>query len=37
LLLNGMLFVFSLSLLIVVVLPLIAWLAWWLVWQEYHS
>ena len=37
LLLNGLVFMFSLSLLIVVGLPLIAWLAWWLVWKEYHN
>ena len=37
LLLNGLVFVFSLSLLVVVGLSLIAWLAWWLVWKEYHS
>ena len=37
LLLNGMFFAFSMSLLMVVGLPLIAWLAWWLVWKEYHN
>ena len=37
LLLNGMLFAFSMSLLLVVGLPLIGWLAWWLVWHEYHN
>ena len=37
LLLNGMFFAFSMSLLLVVGLPLIGWLAWWLVWQEYHN
>ena len=37
LLLNGLVFVFSLSRLGLGGLPLIAWLAWWLVWKEYHS
>ena len=37
LLLNGMFFAFSMSLLMVVGLPLIGWLAWWLVWKEYHN
>ena len=37
LLLNGMLFAFGMSLLLVLGLPLIGWLAWWLVWHEYHN
>ena len=37
LLLNGLMFVFSLSLLVLLGLPLIACLAWWLVWKEYHN
>jgi len=37
LLLNGMFFAFSMSLLLVVGLLLIGWLAWWLVWKEYHN
>lgn len=37
LLLNGMFFAFSMSLLLLLGLPLIGWLAWWLVWKEYHN
>ena len=37
LLFSGIHFAFSMSLLMLVGLPLIGWLAWWLVWKEYHN
>lgn len=37
LLLRGLWFAFSLSVLPVLVLPLLAYLAWWLVWKEFHE
>ena len=37
LVLNGIFFAFSMALLMLVGMPLIGWLAWWLVWKEYHN
>lgn len=37
LLLRGMLFAFSLSLLPILVLPPLGYLAWWLVWKEFNQ
>ena len=37
LLLRGMVFAFSLSLLPILVLPPLGYLAWWLVWKEFNQ